>query len=115
MSEQNKRVLKSSSPKFSPKSSPKRTFAEVVSPVSTPVSKNKSVKAQVSSSSKRKRVEKFQGSSRGISKFRKISKPVTTIHRRQFEENNVLVDVVVEKVVVFMHSRYNHIRSFIKW
>ena len=100
MSEQNnKQVLKSSSPKSSSKSSPKRTFAEVVSPVSTPVSKPKNVKAQVSSSSKRKRVEKFQGSSKGLSKFRKISKPVTTIHRRQFEENNVLVEVVEETVV----------------
>ena len=67
----NKQVYKFSSPNSSSKTSPKRTFAEVVSPVSTPTRKF----ANVSSSSKRKRHEKFQGSSKGISKFRKLSKP----------------------------------------
>ena len=98
----NKQVYNFSSPKSSSKSSPKRTFAEVVSPVSTPTRKI----AVVSAASKRKRNEKFQGSSKGISKFRKISNPSSTLHRKQFIEANKeiseaaeTVEVVVEKVI----------------
>ena len=105
MSDQtNKQVYQFSSPNSSSKTSPKRTFAEVVSPVSTPTRKF----ANVSSSSKRKRHEKFQGSSKGISKFRKLSKPENTLHRQQFDACNSevkaasfieTVETVTDKVI----------------
>ena len=103
----NKQVYNFSSPKSS-NSSPTRTFAEVVSPVVTPTRSF----PKTSKPSKRKRQEKFQGSSKGISKFRKISKPVTTIHRVQFNDCNG--DTVVKETKVVVQKEEEIVERIVK-